>query len=223
MTTAAKRKALLDILTLEEKVQTLAMQTYRKWLPDARAAAVPEVASFTLPPDALNIVTTQASWEVALDSTFMEGMGKLLNAQILGSLQEAGISTLPATLQPTEVTTPKPLNTNTIQNVPTLEEFRRDYLTDVRNRMVNTPDTVFRQIAESIRQGTEQGESVDELRDRVEHLLSINNTGTWTNRAATVARTESAGAYNAAILEAAKIQQNIQDKPLHQAWLSTID
>ena len=217
MTTAAKRKALLDILTLEEKVQTLAMQTYRKWLPDARAAAVPEVASFTLPPDALNIVTTQASWEVALDSTFMEGMGKLLNAQILGSLQEAGISTLPATLQPTEVTTPKPLNTNTIQNVPTLEEFRRDYLTDVRNRMVNTPDTVFRQIAESIRQGTEQGESVDELRDRVEHLLSINNTGTWTNRAATVARTECLPADT--VINHANITA-VYRRPYNGAWVT---
>ncbi|MGW5147547.1 phage minor head protein [Rhodococcus koreensis] len=205
MSSPLKRQALLDILTFEHRVKRLALKTFRLWLPTVQAAALPTLAAtLTLPPDPAAIGYTQAQWETALDEVFMSGMSRILTEKLVASV-DAGPSAVEADT--------------------TVTEWRALYLQDVRNRMVGVPDSVFREVTASLDEGIADGEGIPELRTRVEKQLSNTNQKMWAGRAETVARTESAGAYNATTLQAARLQQRLigDTEELHQVWLSSID
>ena len=71
------------------------------------------------------------------------------------------------------------------------------HLATVANRMVRTPDEVFNLIATSIAEGAGLGEGIRDLAARINRLLNVTETEIWRNRATTVARTETLGAFNA--------------------------
>lgn len=110
-----------------------------------------------------------------------------------------------------------------LSRMPSVRQLQSDYLAGVRNRMVGTPDSVFREIARDVDEGLAAGDSPLVIRDRVQKQLDIQ-TGDWPGRATTVARTESVGAQSAATLEAAQLQAEILgEENLEQVWLCTID
>lgn len=202
---ALKRELLLDILSWEHRLELLALRTYRQWIPSVQEAVLPTLAaSMTLPPDPAAINLTQEVWETSLDQVFMSGMADLLSEK-LGMEVDAGPAVVEAD--------------------PAVQEWQTAYLQDVRNRMVNTPDSVFREIAADVDKGMAEGDTITDLRDRVAKQLRNTNTPTWQGRAQTVARTESAGAYNATTLEGARFAQRLtgDDTELHQVWVSTLD
>lgn len=96
-----------------------------------------------------------------------------------------------------------------------------NYLNASVNRMTNTPDEVYREISASIAEGTAAGETVPQLAARVDHILTVNNNPTWTNRGVVVARTEVTGAQNAGTLAAAGERQAREKTPLVKTWLAT--
>lgn len=71
------------------------------------------------------------------------------------------------------------------------------YLEGVRNRMLGTPDQVYRLITEQVQQASGEGWSIPELAGKVNDILDESGTVNWANRATVVARTEALGAYNA--------------------------
>lgn len=109
-----------------------------------------------------------------------------------------------------------------LATLPTIEETIRGYLEDVRNRMVATPDDIFRTIATDLADGIESGESIDEQRKRVQAHLDAHDLNLYQRRAETVARTETAGALSQSTLAAAEEHTRITGEPLEQAWLATI-
>lgn len=96
-----------------------------------------------------------------------------------------------------------------------------EHLADVTNRMVRTPDEVFDLVASQIGKGSALGESIPELADRVDEVLSTTDTERWPNRATVVARTETIGALNAGRHDAFAAFADDQPAPLEQMWLST--
>ena len=203
-----KRNALLDILTWEIELKRLALAAYKDWLPVVQDAAL--AASFIeVPPDAAAIGFTQDKWEVTLDRKFLPGLSQLMNRFMARKWSAPGA----------------PINVQDVAESKSLDSWRDEFLLGVRNRMVNTPDSVFKDITAALAQGTKAGESIPQLRERVQSLLDINNLDTWGSRADTVARTESAAAYNAATVQVAVVQkQATGDKsPLEMVWLSTLD
>lgn len=110
-----------------------------------------------------------------------------------------------------------------LSRMPSVRQLQSDYLAGVRNRMVGTPDSVFRDIARDVDAGLANGDSPLVIRDFVQKQLDIQ-TGDWPGRATTVARTEAVGAQSAATLEAAQLQAEILgEENLEQVWLCTID
>ncbi|UYP17729.1 phage head morphogenesis protein [Rhodococcus sp. Z13] len=109
-----------------------------------------------------------------------------------------------------------------LASLPTVRDLQSDYLGQVRNRMVNTPETVFRDIAKDLDKGLAAGEGIPEQRARVQKFLSPA-TGDWAGRAQTVARTESAGAMSHATIEAARLRNELLDEQLEQTWICTLD
>lgn len=98
-----------------------------------------------------------------------------------------------------------------------------DHLAGVTNRMVRTPDSVFDLVASQIAAGTNLGEGVPELSERVETVLSTTATERWPNRATVVARTEGIGALNAGRAGAfAAVAEDLDDE-YEQMWIATSD
>jgi hypothetical protein len=102
--------------------------------------------------------------------------------------------------------------------------FVADYLAQVRNRMVGIPDEVYDLVAHEVATGVNLGESIPELRDRVDMVLSTTKSERWPNRATVVARTETIGALNAGRSEAFRAAAEADPElELERVWLATED
>jgi hypothetical protein len=98
------------------------------------------------------------------------------------------------------------------------------HLAEVTNRMVRTPAQVFDLVAEAITEGAGLGEGIPVLADRVATILSATATDMWTNRAVTVARTETLGALNAGRWDSFDaVAQLLGEGDMEQYWLATDD
>ena len=102
------------------------------------------------------------------------------------------------------------------------------HLAQVRNRMVRTPDEVFDLVASHVAEGAALGESIPDIAERVETILSATETETWHNRATVVARTETMGAVNAARDDswgalAAELTGEGTPRVFERVWLATDD
>ena len=109
-----------------------------------------------------------------------------------------------------------------LASLPSVRRIQSEYLGQVRNRMVNTPEAVFRDITVQLDQAIAAGEGSAQQRTRVQQFLSPA-TGDWTGRAMTVARTESAGAMSHATIEAATLRNEVLGEELEQTWICTLD
>jgi hypothetical protein len=101
--------------------------------------------------------------------------------------------------------------------------FVSEYLAQVKNRMVRTPDQVYDLVASEVSRAVIRGEGVPELRDRIELILSITDTERWPGRATTIARTEAIGALNASRYDAFVAAADEEGLPMEKQWLSTVD
>lgn len=98
-----------------------------------------------------------------------------------------------------------------------------EHLSLVSNRMVRTPDSVFDLVSSQIARGANLGESIPELADRVDKVLSTTRTERWPNRATVVARTETLSALNAGRADAFSAVAEEMGTPFEKMWLSTVD
>lgn len=213
MSTPTARRALVRILETERRLTELTLATYRQWLPSVEQAVLPALAaSLAIPPDPAAINLTQPQWEAALDGVFLPGVEGILTWQLTAHLPD------PEDDEDEEEGERR-------RSDPLLDTWRAGYVADVRNRMVNTPDSVYRDIVSLVERGTREGASIPELRDQVAHQLSVSNTTMWRGRAETVARTEAAGLQSAATVEAARFEQRAtgDTNPLVKVWTATID
>lgn len=97
------------------------------------------------------------------------------------------------------------------------------YLATVRNRMSNTPSEVFDLVSGQVASGVTLGESVPDIAERVDNVLSITDTQRWPNRAVVIARTETLGALNGSRFDAFAAFAEASDAEMERMWLSTID
>lgn len=109
-----------------------------------------------------------------------------------------------------------------LRTVPTIRELQSRYLATVHNRMVGTPEEVFRDIAADVDKALAKGQSPLDMRALVQQHLSAE-TGDWPGRALTVARTEAAGAQSSATVAAALAQNEVLGEDLHKTWICTLD
>lgn len=97
------------------------------------------------------------------------------------------------------------------------------YLDGVKNRMSQTPDSVFTQITEKVRQGASEGWAPDELAAHIDGILSDSGTPNWPGRAMVVARTEAIGAYNAGTHAGFLAYAAQEGGQWEHSWLATHD
>ena len=98
-----------------------------------------------------------------------------------------------------------------------------EHLATVSNRMVRTPDQVFDLVASQVAKGANLGESIPEISERVDGVLTATETERWPNRATVVARTETLSALNAGREDAYRAVAEELDQPFEKMWLATAD
>jgi hypothetical protein len=102
--------------------------------------------------------------------------------------------------------------------------FATRYLAEVRNRLVRLPEEVFDLVAHEVATGVNLGDSIPQLRDRIDNVLSTTGSERWPNRATVVARTEAIGALNAGRADAFKaVKEEDPELKLERIWLATDD
>lgn len=99
-----------------------------------------------------------------------------------------------------------------------------NYLRQVENKMVRTPDEVFDLVRKELEEAVIEGGSIPEIAERIDAVLLDTGTERWQNRATTVARTETVGAYNGGTDDAFNLlMQEDPDLEMEKVWLASVD
>lgn len=104
------------------------------------------------------------------------------------------------------------------------EPYATRHLEAVWNRLSGVPDTVFDTMRLTIEEGRRNQESIPDLAARVDLLLSDDQR--WTNRAVTIARTETLGANNAGATASAGATAEVlgvNPAEVIKEWMATSD
>lgn len=227
-----RRERAVRELRLERKITDVTLSCYRQWLPLVADAALPTLTAPALtaaapgpiPPDLAALVFTRPQWEQVLASSFLPALEDAGAEEVLYHLRERNVDLelFGAEVDTSPVAGGKSKAIPKVYRVPGVREWQAAYLESVNNRMVQTPDWVFRQLAHDVDTGMAHGEPVAVLRDRVQKYLDITGVD-WAGRAELVARTEATGAANGAALAAAHGEQILWDEPLLKCWVATLD
>lgn len=220
----------IELLRWERRIADMVATALRRYLPVAEAAVLPSLTADGLGPirpDTGALSATYEQWQEILAETVLPGVEYLMAERVLKLSRDAGISIADAAdvlgLYRQGRTPEQEAVVEEAYAIPTVREWMETYLEDVENKMVQTPDSVFQQIAAALDKGTAKGEGVVPLRDRVQEVLDFNGALDWPRRAELVARTETTGAFNAAGLEAARLEEKTLGITLEKAWVCTID
>lgn len=101
--------------------------------------------------------------------------------------------------------------------------FTQAQLARTHNLLMRIPDEVYQLIFAEISDGANAGESVGEIAERIDRVLSNTASERWFNRARTIARTETIRAYNAGALGSGLRAQELEQVPMMKEWLATED
>ena len=96
--------------------------------------------------------------------------------------------------------------------------FVVSYLADVANLLVRIPDEVANLVFAEIADGTNAGETRDQIAARVDKVLSYTGSQRWPNRAKVIAQTEVNRAYGAGTMAAGVEQARVTGRQLTKRW-----
>ena len=96
--------------------------------------------------------------------------------------------------------------------------FIQAYLADVQNLLVRVPDEVANLVFAEISEGTNAGETRDQIAARVDKVLSYTGSERWPNRARVIAQTEVNRAYGAGTMAAGIEQARVTGRQLTKRW-----
>jgi uncharacterized protein with gpF-like domain len=106
---------------------------------------------------------------------------------------------------------------------PSTDSFIQAHLAAVGNYLVRIPDEVYQTIFAEISEGTNHGESVEQVAARIEHVLDVTGSENWPARARLISITEVNGAANAGWYAAGQQLQQVLGQPLFKKWLASHD
>lgn len=238
------RDALLRQMEAEAALYGLSLDAFLFWAPYAEAV----ILSAGRPPNTGAANLAAQPWITAMDEGVIYGAGLLYGRELLATMRALGMTE--AELTPTEAgrksAPPLPASDHAVKAratvarsigvpvsevvgldrqlaaLPEIRTLQSRYLAGVRNRMVDTPEHVFRDIATVVDKGLAAGEHPREVAKVVQAHLGAEAPD-WPGRAMTVARTESAGCQSAATIEAALARNELLGEDLEQTWICTLD
>lgn len=92
-----------------------------------------------------------------------------------------------------------------------------------RNLLKGIPDEVYRLVLREVIAGATNGETPEQMTERVDKVLDASGSERWSGRARVIAATESTRAWNAGLYASGlKVQQGNR-RPLYKEWLAHDD
>lgn len=162
----------------------------RRWLGRARDVVMQPWRDYKMQPDPSGVFQVQSSWNDEVDS-IMTVIGQIS----MGAWAEA-------------------------TDVPPVSRhaFVMSQLAQTQNLLVRIPDEVYNLIFAEITDGVNAGETVEQIAQRVDRVLSYTGSERWPNRARTIAQTETTRAYGVGTLAAGMEQSRLTGRMLQKRW-----
>lgn len=162
----------------------------KKWLASAREAVMKPWRQYKMTPDPTAIYGTQPEWDAEVETI----------------LTHVGQIAMSAWSQATDV---PPVSRHS---------FVVSQLAATQNFLARIPDETYNLIFAEITDGTNAGESVEQIAQRVDSVLTYTGSENWPARARTIAQTETTRAYGAGTLAAGMEQSRVSGRLLQKRW-----
>lgn len=179
----------------EDNLTGIVSGALKRWLTSARDAVMRPWREHQMMPDPTAIYGTQAEWDGEVD-TILTNVGRIA---------------MDAWSQATDV---PPVSRHS---------FVMSQLAMTQNFLVRIPDEVYNLVFAAISDGVNSGDSVEQIAQRVDAVLSYTGSENWPARARTIAQTETTRAYGAGTLAAGMEQSRVTGRLLRKKWLAHDD
>lgn len=174
----------------EDEVRNVVGDALRRWLVRAREAVLHSWRRYHIPPDPTAIYGLQSEWNAELETILT----------VLGRVSMHAWS---------DASSVPPVSRHS---------FVMATLAQTENLLVRIPDEVYNLVFAEITDAVNVGESLEQLAERVDHVLTYTNSERWPNRAKVIAQTETTRAYGAGTLAAGMEQSRVTGRLLRKRW-----
>ncbi|MFI7430718.1 phage minor head protein [Micromonospora sp. NPDC049836] len=181
------------VVAAERRMLRAARAALRAWLRDARAVTLPVTAA-ALPPDPSALSGAGQAWFEAMTVHLLPAAEQTFLAGVADGGGDVELLRV--------------------------AQMKDEYLAALPNRLAGVPDSAWQLVVAAVAELTGEGASVPRIRDAIEVILGERS---WEDRAVTIARTETIGAYNAGTLTAWLTAEQVLDEKLDKVWVATHD
>lgn len=180
----------------EKSIYEAAKQGLKTWLDRARTAVMAPWKRFRAQPNPDAIATTVPVWQAQVD--------KIL-AALTPTLREGWAAAhLPGDYDP---------------NHP----YIRANLALTYNLLVRIPDEVHALVVREILEGTNAGETQEQIANRIDSVLTYTGSENWDNRAKVIAQTELTRHFNSSMLAHGLLREQQGQQNLRKQWDTRMD
>jgi len=180
----------------EKSIYEAAKQGLRTWLDRARQSVMAPWKRFKAQPDPTAIGTTIPVWQAQVD--------KILEALTPALREGWAAADLPGDYDPQD-------------------PYIQANLALTRNLLVRIPDEVHALVVKEILEGTNAGETNQQIADRINNVLSYTGSENWDNRAKVIAQTELTRHYNSSMLAHGLLREKNGQQNLQKQWDTRMD
>lgn len=180
----------------EDSVLKAATGSLKRWLGRARDVVMTPWRRFRAQPDPGAIASTKPMWQAEVD--------RILEALDPALREGWAAANLPGNFSPDD-------------------PFIQANLALTKNLLVRIPDEVHAQVVAAILAGVDAGDSVEQVAERVEDVLTWTGSENWPNRARIIAMTETTRHYASAMLAHGLLRERAGELGLMKQWDTRMD
>lgn len=180
----------------EESVFKAASTGLRRWLNRAREAVMAPFRQFKAQPNPQAIAATVPMWQAQVD--------RIIAALTPALIEGWAGAHLPGDYDPRD-------------------PYIQANLALTYNLLVRIPDEVHAKVVAQILEGTNAGETVDQIAHRVEQVLTYTGSENWPGRSRLISQTETTRHFSSSMLAHALLVEKQDKRQLMKRWDTTMD
>jgi len=180
----------------EDSIYAAAKSGLQRWLKRAREVVMAPWRQFKAQPNAEAVRATVPLWQEQVDRIL---------AALTPALKEGwAAANLPGDYDPRD-------------------PYIQANLALTYNLLVRIPDEVHARVVKEILEGTNAGESLEQIANRVDNVLTYTGSENWDGRARLIAQTELTRHFNSSMLAHGLIREKQGQQGLVKEWDTTMD
>ena len=173
-----------------------AQEGLSRWLTTARERVMAPWRRFKATPDPTAIAATVPVWQAQVD--------RILKALTPAQIEGWSAAHLPGDYDPQD-------------------PYIQANLALTYNLLVRIPDEVHSMVVSAILEGTNRGETTEQIAQRVDDILTYTGSENWPNRAQVIAQTETNRHFNGSMLAHGLLQEKNGAQGLIKRWDTQMD